>query len=296
MFKAHLAEFGEVILGQPGEILANSPRDPLTSGDLMALGAVTWLLHGFPTVSLAHSLAADLMLSDVDLGAEAFRAPWPCFVIEVPPNLVSFADGTDVVAIVVLALDENFDPSTGLFAAVLSSPRLTRRYDFLWGDLGDPSDSAESLENLEEWQRVRFLLRKLVENVALIATQPQGDRGPSLVARPGPRVEPATKRTTEAPPSKNYMLSPPVEIAVRSEAEKKEVLAGFRNLVRTGRAHVGRGEQAVRYIKRGHWRNQACGPRWSERRWTWIAPHPVGPKDGPQLVRPHVLVAKGNAA
>lgn len=37
----------------------------------------------------------------------------------------------------------------------------------------------------------------------------------------------------------------------------------------------------VRFLVRGHWRNQACGPRQSLRRPTWVAPYIKGPETAP---------------
>lgn len=38
-----------------------------------------------------------------------------------------------------------------------------------------------------------------------------------------------------------------------------------------------------RWIVRGHWRMQACGPGWSETKPVWVAPHVKGPDDKPLL-------------
>lgn len=37
----------------------------------------------------------------------------------------------------------------------------------------------------------------------------------------------------------------------------------------------------VRYLVSGHWRRQAYGPKWSQRRPVWISPHVRGPEDAP---------------
>jgi len=44
-------------------------------------------------------------------------------------------------------------------------------------------------------------------------------------------------------------------------------------------------EYQRRWIVGGHWRQQACGPQWSQRRPVYIAPHIKGPEDKP-LVTP----------
>lgn len=45
-----------------------------------------------------------------------------------------------------------------------------------------------------------------------------------------------------------------------------------------------------RVMVSGHWRNQACGPRWSERRWILIEPHWRGPEDMDESGTTHRLV------
>lgn len=44
----------------------------------------------------------------------------------------------------------------------------------------------------------------------------------------------------------------------------------------------------ARWVVRGHWRWQAYGPRWSERRRQWVAPHIKGPDDKALKITKHV--------
>lgn len=45
-----------------------------------------------------------------------------------------------------------------------------------------------------------------------------------------------------------------------------------------------------RWLVRGHWRQQPCGPRRSQRRPVWIAPHVKGPEGTPLVISEHVNV------
>lgn len=45
-----------------------------------------------------------------------------------------------------------------------------------------------------------------------------------------------------------------------------------------------------RYVVRGFWRHQPCGPRLSERRLTWVGPYVRGPAGAPLVVRETVRV------
>jgi hypothetical protein len=49
-------------------------------------------------------------------------------------------------------------------------------------------------------------------------------------------------------------------------------------------------EYAVRFIVRGHWRNQACGPGLSERRLVWIKPYYKGPEMADLVNRPYKVI------
>ena len=51
-------------------------------------------------------------------------------------------------------------------------------------------------------------------------------------------------------------------------------------------------EYSHRFVVRGFWRNQPCGPRNSERRLQWIPPFIKGPADKPLVVRETVRVWK----
>jgi hypothetical protein len=51
----------------------------------------------------------------------------------------------------------------------------------------------------------------------------------------------------------------------------------------------------VQYMRRGHWRNQPCGPRSSLRKFIHIEPHWVGPEAAPIAVRSHRMDSKEGA-
>lgn len=50
-------------------------------------------------------------------------------------------------------------------------------------------------------------------------------------------------------------------------------------------------EWSHQWLVSGHWRNQACGPSLSERRWTFIAPYVKGPEDKPLILKDKVYAA-----
>lgn len=44
-------------------------------------------------------------------------------------------------------------------------------------------------------------------------------------------------------------------------------------------------EWTHRWIVSGHWRNQACGEGYSERKLVWVSPHVKGPENKPLVIR-----------
>lgn len=71
-----------------------------------------------------------------------------------------------------------------------------------------------------------------------------------------------------------YLLSAPVKIDLRGQVAEARA-----------RKKAGGGAPTVQFLVRGHWRNQAWGPRASLRRATWIQPFWKGPEDSRILLR-----------
>jgi hypothetical protein len=59
-----------------------------------------------------------------------------------------------------------------------------------------------------------------------------------------------------------------------------------------GRIERGRASSVptVRYVRRGHWRNQAYGKGWKQHRMVWVEPHWVGKVGLPIAIRPHEFI------
>lgn len=58
----------------------------------------------------------------------------------------------------------------------------------------------------------------------------------------------------------------------------------------SGGGEGGSGRYSHRFVVRGFWRNQPCGPGNSERRLTWVAPFIKGPEGAPLVERETVRV------
>lgn len=87
--------------------------------------------------------------------------------------------------------------------------------------------------------------------------------------------------------------------AKRSPKKVRKILRGRHPFILVGESvpHCGRGADStyrlgVRFIVRGHWRNQPWGPRKALRRWKWIRPHWKGP-DAAEVVNKTYWADKG---
>lgn len=78
----------------------------------------------------------------------------------------------------------------------------------------------------------------------------------------------------------------------RGEQVPEVVITEHRLTVAGGKAARGGGgagrEATSRWWVRGHWRQQACGPAWSQRKPVYIAPHTAGAADAEVDARPRV--------
>lgn len=242
--------------------------------------SVEWPALAFPTVQYTHRAAAALICTAPP--REEPRPPWPCFLLRVPSGLIALAgtEGSDdwvSMVIVRLVADRWFHMA---FASTCQVHRFGATSDGLLNDLPNEADSGSVPESAfpipmtTQDDRASACIARLILNTSLAMSDPDAVRpigkghaykGP-LVHSP-PRVfELGTRR--------------PIKVDCR-EAVRDYVMG-------RGRSHL----PAVRWLVRGHWRNQAHGPGLQERRKQWIEPHWKGPEDGPTAVRPHVLASR----
>jgi hypothetical protein len=150
------------------------------------------------------------------------------------------------------------------------------RSEWIWGE--DTADvSAEGIVDFDEQKRASMEEdRRWLATLWLLAAQPLA----TSVERTSP-ARPAARRSARAKVSSDVRL-----VDVR------------RQHTTVGHADEGDG-RPVRWSHRwivggedGFWRQQACGPRWSEHRPVWIAPFVKGPPDKPLVVPEKVNVVR----
>lgn len=269
-------------------------QHPTTHRQVMA--AARWADYAFPVVQLAsHRYAAALMATQPS--AEA-RAPWPAFVIRVPNGLLSTESdkGVDEEITHVLvhqfdmwSIDEhgkrsessfpgwNFWGLTGTIELHREGQRIEQLLDEKNGvHLSDvrPGDAFQIGVSSRDERTLALLTRLVLNTCIAVANQdsvkPLGNHPKGWVRGPTPRKGvPSHVRT--------FKVGKPIQLDVR------EALADFVSGTR------GSKPKTVRFVVRGHWRNQACGVGMQTRKLMWIEPYWKGPQEAAILQRPHVV-------
>jgi hypothetical protein len=258
-------------------LMSTAPdKTALTNG----VGLTYWHTTGLQSVEVSHKLAAALMATSAVGALDNARLPWPAFEIRIPPGLLESSHG-EVYSCLVHDTPPWIPPRyTRGSAGVLVMYYDTRSIghigvDTLAGIARYEPDGEASISNVREFLRAEYdadredrlkqMLLRLVTGVILLVTEARADKPtayPLHPLRPAKRGEPRVN---------THRVSRPVSI---------DVTATVRDFVRG----VGRDSPHVTTLVRGHWRQQAHGPKHSLRRTTWIEPFWRG--EGPISVRP----------
>lgn len=224
---------------------------------LMAAGEVqfgdSWVRAGRITYELTHSLAALFALTSAP---DISRLPHEAFAIKVPREFlpmegswaspdswVAVAKRGDEIAIFSIA-DGNTTATT-----------LTRYIEHVAGD--DLENRPAAHHGEEKHHRLMILAGRFAANTIAYVLEHQD----CVVPRPQGRSAQGRKPTYEVRPPREVTIDKEFRAAARA-AVSATSLVGVR--------------RAMRHVVRGHWRNQAVGPKRSERRRTWIRPHRRG--------------------
>lgn len=228
-----------------------------------------WKDCGYARLACGAKLGAALMLTDAP---DSVQAPWDAWSLMVPDGLI-FETFTRKFA---ESMGQTWKPD----AESVRVPILR-----LWcfgtepiaalgkhGGKCYPLPSSEATDAESTWPE---LARNYVKGVCLtldrdVERHRKGDWGPKRDNRE-PGIAPS--------PGADYVLGGTVTIDLRDEVTA--ICSG-----RTGH------RPTVQFLVRGHWRNQATGPRHSERKRIWIEPFWKGPEDARVLLRTHRLESR----
>jgi hypothetical protein len=244
-------------------------------------GLAHWHRNGLQSVELSHKLAAALMATNASGALDHARLPWPAFEIRIPPGLLESSHGElyscvvqdtpewlprrhvkGSAGLIVLYYDERSIGHIGVesLAGVARFEPSTHPAP----ELGMMREVLRAEYDKDREGRLQLLLMRLVTGVILLVNEARADKPQAFpqhplrpVKRGHPRVN--THRVTRS-------------ITI-------DVTATVRDYVRG----VGRDSPHVTTLVRGHWRQQAHGPRHTLRRTQWIEPFWRG--EGPVNVR-----------
>lgn len=252
--------------------------------------AARWAHYGFPTVQFSgHRYAAALMATKIPEGE--VLPPWKSFLIELPNGLMQTKDGSgeyqdlaycmvsyhafkpslDADGPSVMGWSIDAHTRNGINLHVHRQTLDNLRANKIGRLFEDPSFDAFAYQMDSEDDRTMELLVRLVINACLAMSNPE-------VVRPIGKNHPkdgepvGTPRTQKEPACRVYRVGRDITLDCRD---------ALRDYVRGER----RGPLTVQFLVRGHWRQQACGPKFSDRRATWIEPYWKGPEDAPIPVR-----------
>lgn len=291
----------DFVRSKSNEFLIPSSTEPDLLINLMI---ARWCDQGFPVVTMGEKYFAALAATEIPQEVfEQVEAPWYCFMFEVPPGLLEVWDPdlTQRVRITRVLVQKHFGQETPLPGEKPASLNWLWRWiafsesgQHIWRggqpkdilvpitvrehDLHryyDPEREEAFAEQLAHDQRLFIVIGRLVFNICLALTdQDNVERVGSSHARyEKGRRDPRFG----APEQRVYKLGKTIKVDCRPAV--REWLGGQRKT----------GTVAVQFLVRGHWRNQAHGPKMALRRRQWIEPYWKGPEDGLIPLRAHTL-------
>jgi hypothetical protein len=247
----------------------------------MLVFSARWAQYAFPVVQLhGHKYAAALMSTqpqDVEP-----MLPWPTFLLEVPLGLVTTVDDLGIeqpIEAAFVSRQVHDGKAMWHMQMIAIGGTSLHRWDIDFKDLFAHGKDLPTIDSNPAFQmqyenrddRVWWLMARLLANVCVVMSDPDEVHELSRGKRSGLSPTPGNPDT-----SKIYRVGHPVDVDCRQAVS--EYISGER-----------RSGPTVRFVVRGHWRDQACGPGLSERRQKWIVPYWKGPEIGAINVRPHVV-------
>ena len=241
-----------------------------------------WARCGFPTVELAHRAAASLMFTHGSPDA-ALEPPFGAFIVKIPNGLVMIPNEptgrpAELARAYVWAPTED-KPGWHLRLVTrlpggdeIQHGLLLRSLDEPESEIRRAAAATHGSQDLDQLTRAIAMAARLVAGACMLVSGRDGVEQAtwrpkkSKTRRRPPGVEP--------PEGTRFVVSKNVEIDLREQV--REYIAG--------RTRAG-SKLTCQFVVRGHRRNQACGPRHSERREIWIKPFWKGSEDARALLR-----------
>jgi len=251
-----------------------------------------WVHYACPQVVMPHTYAAALMSTKVPEDMlDDLEPPWDAFIIQVPAGLLWTKDeGSDkriqIDAVTVAYKRERTHEGTmreGWSYSTISNDSTVsvwrfgiKTSDLLLDDLeNNPfKEHPLAMPYESEDKALSVLLGRLIVNT-ILAFQEAGNVKMTKSSR-----KPTCKPSKKSPPEfRTFKLGKPITLDCRPAIQAYLADPSERK----------GGSPTVRWLVRGHLRNQACGPKHTERKRIWIMPYWKGPEEAPILSRSHEI-------
>lgn len=230
--------------------------------------SLAWLDANFTKLEVGHKFAAALALTDVPADVEV-KAPWLVWSLIIPDGLFDpIIDDSELMGSPQVSYSRCFCVGTDIQYIVMNNgyvmgPLSTDKM------LNDPHDEGE----------VGKMLVSLVRGACLALSNPDDYKKKKV----GSSSYTTKKREGGAPDLANarYLLTAPVKVDLRDVVRMQQ----------RGETSKGR-KLTVQFLVRGHWKNQAHGPKHSLRKNIWIHPFWKGPEESRVLLRNYTVKDK----
>lgn len=251
--------------------------------DSLLLSAA-WVDCGAPIVSCTDSYAAALVVSEPSKVAPS-ETPWNVFLLRPPSFVPLFAKERFLVS---------YYPNSGevVWSALSSSFELFDNvFKFTWPEFLHTCTAEEisehrvvtgvtapDIHDVALATSINMIFRLIANLICAGAAEPEAIRALGKRRDEGCSVPRQCLRDNGKANVSNYLIGRPVSC---------DFLPYVREWVRSGAAPSKR--PGVKFVVRGHWRNQAYGTKHACHRLQWIEPHMKGSDDAPLVINPKNL-------
>lgn len=305
-----LTEYQIQMQGTPEYHMLFALGDETAARDMMMINHTyaRWLKFGMSIFRPTPDLFASLVLTDpTNVEPEVVKPPFPTFFVHLPPKTFyssGLLDGTDEELSLVMINHVQTVPKEVREGPIsLQEARSERHIDLInFMMMGPTVFLIDSLPVLgrTDWSMEDWLTRNQPKKMWMDAEQDERDLCMRLAFRRfyvnfclyisergmGVKQKRYTSRSAARRAKKKgapKKMNPETWVIGKEVKIGKDLLGAAQDYINSGRRSSSGWKIKKRCVVRGHWRNQACGPRWTQTKRVWIEPFWRGPKEGSKV-------------
>lgn len=279
-----LVEFQETFMGVDWQYYMPRGLD-LADYAVRTHMVASWLQYSFPAFSVTADLLSAFILTDpTNLSLDDIKPPFDTFVINLPRNFW-FVDDQMATSL----WYHHYKSRGEVYLHVeVGTPRNLRVYERIpsfWNDDVESVEdwlnfgvgeiqSVEQVEQTEYDKRLMRAARNILVNLSLyVAEHGRGIRKQSVQHHKKARQR---TLTCSLPCVDTWIVGREIKL-------DQHLISAAKNCSGDDVANRAAWQISKRFVVRGHWRDQACGPGRQMRRRMWIQPYWKGPELGEKL-------------